>query len=199
MKPEGYIHKELAAARIKIDSEAVEKVQDVLENVLANPWNSGELASLSTGVLASDTIKDNLLNARKYGETNCKEFVESRCSSLQTIDFFDSLKQVNLQTFKHLKKVVKVSAKNSLIPLKMDRNLFARMALIGQFRKTNLKEVFKYPLRPLPWSLANAYGLPRKINKAKLMQLLEKGTAAVERYPENACSIYDGMALFQRF
>ena len=45
----------------------------------------------------------------------------------------------------------------------------------------------------------NAYGLPRKTNKAKLMQLLEKGTAVVERYPKNACSIYDGMALLQRF
>ena len=31
------------------------------------------------------------------------------------------------------------------------------------------------------------------------MQLPEKGTAAVQRYPENACSIYDGMALLQRF
>ena len=39
----------------------------------------------------------------------------------------------------------------------------------------------------------------RETNKAKLMQLLEKGTKAVERYPENACSIYDGMALLQRF
>ena len=94
---------------------------------------------------------------------------------------------------------MKVGAKDSLIPPKMDRNLFARMALIGQFRKIDLKEVFKYPLGPLPWSLANAYGLPRKTIKAKLMQLLEKGTAAVERYPENACSIYDGMALLQRF
>ena len=45
----------------------------------------------------------------------------------------------------------------------------------------------------------NANGLPRKTNKAKLMQLLEKGTAAVERYPGNACSIFDGMALLQRF
>ena len=87
----------------------------------------------------------------------------------------------------------------SLIPLKMDRNLFARMALIGQFQKIDLKEVFKYPLGPLPRSLANAYGLPKKTNKAKLMQLLEKGTATVERYPKNACSIYDGMALLQRF
>ena len=116
LKPEGYIHKELAAARIKIDSEAVEKVQDVLENVLTIPWNGGELASLE-----SDKIKDNLLNPRTYGETTCKRFVESRCSSLQTIDFFDLMKKVNLQTFKHLKKAVKVSAKNSLIPLKMDR------------------------------------------------------------------------------
>ena len=199
MKPEGYIHKEFAAARIKIDSETVEKVQDVLENVLANPWNGGELAGLSTGILASDTIKDNLLNARKYGETACKEFVESRGSSLQTIDFFDPLKKVNLQTFKHLKKAVKVSAKNSLVPLKMDRNLFSRMTLIGQFQKIDLKEVFKYPLGPLPWSLANAYGLPRKTNKAKLMQLLVKGTTAVERYPGNVCSIYDGIALRWRF
>ena len=181
MKPEGYIQKELAAARIKIDSEAVEKVQDVLENVLAIPCNGGELASLSTGVLESDKIKDNLLNPRKYGETTYKRFVESRCSSLQTIDFFDLLKKVNLQTFKHLKKAVKVSAKNSLSPLKMGRNLFARMALIGQFQKIDLKEVFKYPIGPLPWSLANSYGLLRKTNKAKLMQLIEEGTAAVER------------------
>ena len=113
--------------------------------------------------------------------------------------FFDPLKKVNLQTFQHLKKVVKVSAKNSLITFKMDRNLFARIAQIGQFRKIDLKEVFKYPLGPLPWSLANAYGLRRKTNKAKLMQLLEKGTEVVERYPENACSIYHGMTLLQIF
>ena len=67
LRPEGYILKELAAARIKIDSEAVEKFQDVLENVLAIPWNDGELASLSTGVLESDKIKDSLINATKYG------------------------------------------------------------------------------------------------------------------------------------
>ena len=63
MKSEEYIHKELATARIKVDLKAVEKVQGVLENVLAIPWNGGELASLSTGVLESAKIKDNLLNA----------------------------------------------------------------------------------------------------------------------------------------
>ena len=140
----------MAAACTKIDSETTEEVQEVLEKVLVNSWNRGKLASLSAGVLASDTIKDNLLNATKYGETTCKEFIESRCLSLQTIDFLDPLKKVNLQTFKHLKTEVKVSAKNSLIP----RNLFARMTLIGQFRKTDLNQIFKYLLGPLPLSLS---------------------------------------------
>ena len=94
---------------------------------------------------------------------------------------------------------MKVGAKHSLTPLKMNLNLFARMALTGQFRKINLNEVSKYLLGPLPWSLANAYSLPRITNKAKLMQLLEKGTAVAERYSKNACSICDGMALLQRF
>ena len=57
----------MAEAHIKIDSEAVEKVQDIIENLLANPWNGSEIANLSTGVLTSDMIKDNLRNARKYG------------------------------------------------------------------------------------------------------------------------------------
>ena len=56
----------------------------------------------------------------------------------------------------------------------MDKNLFARMALIGQFRKIDLKDVFRYPSGPLAWSLADAYALPRKTNKAKLSQLLER-------------------------
>ena len=54
MKSEGYVHKKLVALRLKKDETAVEKVQDVLDNVIANPWNGGDLQSLSTGIVASD-------------------------------------------------------------------------------------------------------------------------------------------------
>ena len=94
---------------------------------------------------------------------------------------------------------MKVNAKGLLVPLKMDKNLYARTALIGQFRKIDLNDVFRYPLGPLPWSLADAYVLPRKTNKAKLLQLLEKGTPVAETYPQNACSIYDGMSIVRKF
>ena len=62
-----------------------------------------------------------------------------------------------------------------------------------------MKTVFTYPLGPLPWSLADPYGLPRKTNKATLTQRLEKNVKVTEQYPENATTIYDGMALLQKF
>ena len=50
------------------------------------------------------------------------------------------------------------------------------MALLGQFRKIDLKTVFMYPLGLLPWSLADAYGLLQKTNKAQLFKKLEKNS-----------------------
>ena len=80
----------------------------------------------------------------------------------------------------------------------MDRNLFSRMTLAGQFRKIDLKTVFTYPLGAMPWSLADAFGLIQKTNKAQLAKMLENNVPIAERYPNNASSIYDGMALLQR-
>ncbi len=122
-----------------------------------------------------------------------------RCSSEPTAEYFDPLKKTNLKTFKQLKKVVNVQKKDQLIPLKMDRTLFARIALIAQFRKIDLKEIFTYPLGPLPWAIADPYGMPRKTNKAQLLQQLEKGSTPADQYPEHATSVYDGMAVLQKY
>lgn len=88
--------------------------------------------------------------------------------------------------------------KNDLVlPLRMDRDVFPRMALLGQFRQIEMKVVFTYPLSPLPWSLADPYGLPRKISKGKLSQQLERRITVTEKYSENATSIFDGMAVLE--
>ena len=93
---------------------------------------------------------------------------------------------------------MEVIAKHRVLPLKMDRALFARMALLGQFRKIDLKTVFMYPLGLLPWSLADAYGLLRKTNKAQLFKELEKNVPVSERHLTNVSNIYDGMANLQK-
>ena len=82
---------------------------------------------------------------------------------------------------------------------RMDRALFARMALLGQFWKIDMKTVFTFLLGPLPWSLADPYGLPRKTNKSKISQQLKRRIEMTERYPENATTIFDGMAVLRKF
>ena len=198
IKPPNYVHKELAPGRIKKDIEAVEKRINLLENVFTNPWNGRDLTSLSTGIEATAEVKDSLLGAKNGGFPACLEFISTLCSSSPKLDFFEPLPKSKYKTFKDLKKVVKVSAKHRVLPLKMDQTLFARMALLGQFRKIDLKTVFMYPLGPLPWSLADAYGLLWKTNKAQLFKKLEKNVPVSERHPTNVSNIYDGLAILQK-
>ena len=100
MKSKGYVHKELAASRIKKDKTAVEKVQDVLDNDIAKSWNGGDLQNLSTEIVASDTIKENLLNVRKYGQLAFKNFIDNRCLTSQKKIFTIHCKR---QTYRHSK------------------------------------------------------------------------------------------------
>ena len=194
-----YVHKELAPARIKEDLKAVGKLVDLLEDVFTNPWKEDAVfTSLSTGIEATTEVSDDLLQAKSKGKQAANDFVVSRCSSHPTLDYFDTLKKAKLKSFKDLKAVCKVRNKELVLPLRMDRDVFARMALLGQFRQIDMKVVFTYPLGPLPWSLADPYGLPRKTNKAKLAQQLERRITVTEKYPENATSIFDGMAVLQK-
>ena len=114
-------HKELAPGRIKKDIEAVEKGINLLENVFTNPWNGGDLTSLSTGIEATAEVKDSLLGAMNGGFSACLEFLNTRCSSSPKLDFFEPLPKSKYKTFKDLKKVVKVSAKHRVLPLKWTR------------------------------------------------------------------------------
>ena len=150
---------------------------------------------LPTGIEATAEVSDDLLQAKSKGKQAANEFVVSRCSSHPTLDYFDTLKKAKLKSFKDLKAECKVRNKDLVLPLRMDRDVFALMALLGQFRQIDVKVVFIYPLGALPWSLADSCGLPRKTSKAKLSQQLERRITVTEKYPENATSIFDGMAL----
>ena len=154
--------------------------------------------SLSTGSEATKGVSDDLLQAKTRGKQAANDIVGNRCSSDPTLYYFDPLKKAKLKSFKDLKAVRKVHNKNLVLSFRMDRDVFARMALLGQFRQIYMKVVFTYPVAPLPWSLADPYGLPRKTSKAKLSQQLERGITATEKYPENATSIFDGMAILQK-
>ena len=82
--------------------------------------------------------------------------------------------------------------------LKADRNLFAKMAIIGQKGQLDMKEELSYPLGPLPMSLANPDGSLRQTNKSSLMTTLYKDIPPVESFPENSACIFDGLSVVQK-
>ena len=66
------------------------------------------------------------------------------------------------------------------------------MAIIGQKRQLDMKEVLSYPLGPLPMSLANPDGSLRKTNKSSLMITLYKDIPPFESCSENSACVFDG-------
>ena len=63
------------------------------------------------------------------------ELVVSRCSSDPALDKFDYLRKMKLKSFKELETTSKVRTKDLVLPLRIDRVLFGKMALPEQFRK----------------------------------------------------------------
>ena len=74
----------------------------------------------------------------------------------------------------------------------------ARLLVIGQSRKVDLRELLTFELGPLPWSLASLDGMLAKTNKATLSKLLENEVECVESLPNPTTAyIIGAMALLQ--
>lgn len=107
--------------------EAVASVIDVFQNVFCSPWSRDavNLISLSTGLSATPEVKDDLmliLEGKAHVENFCKnDFFNG------TVSFFNPLRNCKLKYLKNLKTVRKVRSNDAVIPIKLDRVLFARM------------------------------------------------------------------------
>ena len=119
------------------------------------------------------------------------------CIISNEIELYDPISKKKLKTFSALRKLTKVSIKGKEQILRADRNLFARMTVIAQTRDMNMREVLKYTLCPLPWSLATPKGLYVKTSKYKLAEVLEKDVDPCAEEPDISVYILDGMALLQ--
>ena len=101
------------------------------------------------------------------------------------------MKKLGLKTFSNLRKVEKVGVNDRMVPLKMH-------FIIMQHRNVDLKEVFKYPLGSLPWSLSGVVGELGKTNKVPILHYLEKDTTPLSHSPHNHAAIIDGMVAIQK-
>ncbi|XP_071822275.1 uncharacterized protein [Apostichopus japonicus] len=193
--------KDLDKTRICKDEEHTNLVMATVESMI-NPFepDQHQLVNISSGVVATDDVCEDLLSAQEVGETAVQAYCKERLQQGDK-DVFATLRKCNLKSFTSMVKKVKSNQKGKEIVLKSDRNLFARLLLIGSSRQVDIKEMLSYSLGIFPLSIATCEGSLVKTNKAKMMQFLEEKVDTplyVERPPMEAAWIVDGMALLQQ-
>ena len=112
------IHNDLSKSRIKKDNEDVKDIIEVLKENFIHPFSNRELVCISNGLVAPEDVSENFLNAKMHGAKLMKQFMSDRLEEGATIDFYQPMKKKGLKTFTHMRKVVKVSVKDRMIPLK---------------------------------------------------------------------------------
>jgi len=170
-----FTHPDLSQSRIWKDERDVISLMDMLQNNWTNPFTNSQLISLFSDMMAPSDVARDLLHAKEFVESAYKMFREERLETdPPTKKFHDLLKKQNLKTFSHLKikKTYQTGAKQ--VTVKADRDLFAKMILIGQTRELDMREVLSHPLGPIPWALVAPDGTLRKTKKTALAKRLKK-------------------------
>ena len=184
-------HKELGAVRKRRDEEDVQKVMEVISQ-WRNPLETADdLVSLSSGSIASSALKEDLLKAEEKGKSALVSFVQDRLTN-SAVGSFETLPRLKLGKFEEVKKTVNQGGKSFV--LRADRNLFARLLVIGQSRQIDLRDLLTHELGPVPWSLATYDGSLAKTNKSALAKLLEDGVEILRNLTNASAVIVDAMA-----
>ena len=128
----------------------VQDVCDFLQDIKSPFETSTKLFNISSGVVADKAVTADILGAKKTGKDACDKFVEERLVK-GVVEFFDPITKNNLKSFGTMAKQVKIKLKNREMSIKADQSLFARLIVMAQNRRFNMRDVLSYySLEPLP-------------------------------------------------
>ncbi|KAJ8030514.1 hypothetical protein HOLleu_26961 [Holothuria leucospilota] len=189
--------KELDHTRIQRDNEAIASIMSTVTSMI-NPFDhfTEQMVCLSSGAVASDAVKADMMNALEEGEADSVAYMKNRLIA-NKVDMFSPIKQKKLKTFTENYNNIKKFSKDVVI--KQHRKFFARLLIVSQKRRVNLREVFSYSLGSISFPLASASGSLAKTNKAALLHAIEENAVncVVSEVPSNAAMVVDGMAHVQ--
>ena len=99
-----------------------------------------------------------------------------------SIPFHAAVTRNNYETFNKALKTVTIKNKNKVKVMEVNRNINnSFLSFTNKSGKSiNFEVALKYPLSPVPLSIANADGRKRKTNKAKLKKIIYKNGEAKE-------------------
>ena len=155
------------------------------------------MVSFSSGTNASEEVQNDLLNAESVGKTKSKEFIDNRIKR-NSVGFYDVIKKNQLKTFSTMKQVKKLNVNGKDVIIQADRSFFARILILQEKRSISTRELLKYSLGSMAWSLATPEGSIYKSVKSKLLNVLEDKIPVLGLIPPKAARTYDGMCIIQQ-
>ncbi|XP_038062969.1 uncharacterized protein LOC119733637 [Patiria miniata] len=195
----GRSRKDLDVSRNQQDEKATQRVIETVSNMV-NPFECEgmDMIHISSGVAASDEVRDDLLKAKRLGEEQCVQFIKERLQGGQ-VGFFFPLKKNKLLTFSNQGKEVSLGVNDKQVVLKANRDLFTRLLVTSQVRKADMREVLSFSLGPVPLPIATESGHLYQNSKSDLMHYVEElaGVAPVSPIPLESIWVVDGTAMLQ--
>ena len=189
--------KELDSTRIKRHHLVVQSIMSTV-NCMINPFDCHreELVCISSGAVANAGVQVDLMNARQVGEEAATHYMKERLISEEK-SIFSPIKQKRLKTFADNSTSCTKGSKD--VPIKQNRAFFARLLIVAQKRKIDLREVLSYSLGEISFPLANHSGSLAKTDKSALLHAIEEKAvdSLVTEIASNAALIIDGMAHVQ--
>ena len=200
----GVSHKESSKSRVLRDEGDVQKLLNCFtSNAMTDPFSSeagGDLFNFATGVLLPTNVADNLLSSTEKGQEQMDTFVNQRLETSE-VNFWDPVPNLKVKSFSTMAKKTNVKAKDRVITVSADQDLFGRLLIAANTREINLKEVLSYELSAVPFALAHQDGSIRKTTKSVLAKMLEEQVEVLPRLSPalelETAHILDGMAIVQ--
>lgn len=116
----------------------------------------------------------------------------------KSVVFFNPLKRLKLGSFTTILKKPGEMKSYKVLQFSFQSNIFGKIAIIQQSSNVDLKEVFCYPLEPVPWSIAYGSGDMIKTNKPASITEQENGATSVDQAPRAFVVVNDGMAMVHK-
>ena len=191
--------------RKDLDQSQIERDENVICNIIAtiqsmaSPFEHAgdDLINISSGCVAPEEVKSDLMCAFRIGSDAAKDFENSRLRS-ESSKIFEPIKTNKLKTFATALKTSKTKIQSEAVQLRATWDMFNRLLIIGKSRNVDLKELLSYSLTPVPLSLGTSDGAICKTNKSQLIHELEKDTECVPNIPVGSALMVDGMAFIQQ-
>lgn len=172
---QGTKHRDQRPSEIRKGESSVKKAISAVKSFL-NPFDVDDktgLYVLSSGARVPADVEKDVLNAITVGKEQKEKFISERLE--KKAGFFDPIRNLKLKTMAVTNKTVKLkTSERKLVEYKQQGDIAFQLMVKAQLSggQLNLREIMKFSLTPVPYSLGTSDNFFAKTDKSKGLHYL---------------------------